>query len=299
MDSSTSLRMDATIVVGFRFSEVPTSGKIFSGGISSIRLPMATDSFALASAGAGASSDRAAALSTSAAAWSTATEASACTDSSRTTADSELCHDAVHPILLQVCNIHCLVSTEFRLHKGEPFLLLCCEELGSIAPDAAGNNRESVLELIGYRLRQEEGDEKGCESLPHRFRDFTNKGTVSLKDTTAPSTPASLPLHKGNNTLEPTKSSFYMKGISNPGSHQVFLLYEGNKHSRKCSEMKPLDQAYRTQLDLKLRAEKEKIYNKELFSKLKASLSDLHLAQRARARTDENFCLALGKLTEG
>ncbi|MQM21017.1 hypothetical protein Taro_054048 [Colocasia esculenta] len=63
--------------------------------------------------------------------------------------------------------------------------------------------------------------------------------------------------------------------------------------------MKPLDQAYRTQLDLKLRTEKEKIYNKELFSELKGSLTDLHLAQRARARTDGNFCLALGKLAEG
>ncbi|MQM09068.1 hypothetical protein Taro_041931, partial [Colocasia esculenta] len=99
------------------------------------RLPMAIDSSALASAAAGASSDRAVALPTGAAAWSATTGASACTDSSRTTTDSELL-SYLFLDFLGFANYGLTLS-----HRSEPFLLLCCEELGSIAPDAAGNNK--------------------------------------------------------------------------------------------------------------------------------------------------------------
>ncbi|MQL98056.1 hypothetical protein Taro_030764 [Colocasia esculenta] len=88
-------------------------------------------------------------------------------------------------------------TIELRLHKCEPFLLMCCEELGFIAPDAVRNNkcghgferrgfledwgeewsekpqeisrgkefgasnlRKSMPGSLGYRLRQEEGDEE-------------------------------------------------------------------------------------------------------------------------------------------
>ncbi|MQM15433.1 hypothetical protein Taro_048378 [Colocasia esculenta] len=68
--------------------------------------------------------------------------------------------------------------------------------------------------------------------------------------------PPGLPsTRREQHTLDPTRSSFYTKGTNT----QESVL-----------GMKPLDQAYRTLLDLKLRTEKEKIYNKGLFSELKA-----------------------------
>ncbi|MQL71377.1 hypothetical protein Taro_003695 [Colocasia esculenta] len=58
--------------------------------------------------------------------------------------------------------------------------------------------------------------------------------------------------------------------------------------------MMPLDQAYRTLLDLKQGLRRKDLQSRTLL-RPKGSLIDLNLAQRERAKTNGSFCFALRK----
>ncbi|MQL68632.1 hypothetical protein Taro_000932 [Colocasia esculenta] len=208
---------------------------------------------------------------------------------------------------------------QYRLPDGYFFFLakIRCSFLDNIASSF------SLFSLLSSSF-------DGSSELPSaalRALDFTNNGTVPLKDTTAPSTPAGLASTEGNNTLDnPPGPSSQQKGTTPWIPHQVFLhnrrkqhpgyptrssfTTEGNNtvdtppglpsqqkgatQDIVIKEMMPLDQAYRTLLDLKQGLRRSDLQSRTLLRQ-KGSLTDLNLAQRARAKANGNYCLALRK----
>ncbi|MQL74316.1 hypothetical protein Taro_006688 [Colocasia esculenta] len=231
MESRTSRSTEATMEEGRGSSDIDLTGTKISRGMPLILLPISSTT---APAGTTEASS-APTLSTCTArdaddfgAFSAAAATSAGAPAAGSATAGTSCWTSwaspimTSPSATEVCNIYCLISTQLRLHKREPLLLLGCEKLSVVAPKTTENNgcghgfgcrrffwrdemvagmkalkkfftgrrerlqicKESMPESLGYRLRQ--ANERGKKSKDRRiFKESKDESEVTFSVTSA------------------------------------------------------------------------------------------------------------------